>query len=169
MVWRLHSDQKLRPQLEPPPPIIEETQHDQRAPIPSSFAGDEQRPTWEQQGFATYSAQYKFTTGLSRINNLCAIYPDISPRLQTLRRCLEELSLPLDSQRFVVDDEREDKEVDVEKTRVWKFRFLDLMIEMLLKEKGMTDKELRNVLMYAETVLREFREKLDVDGKEGKA
>jgi len=65
-----------------------------------------------------------------------------------------------------MDGEIEDEEVDVEKTRVWKFRFLDLIIEMGLKEEAMTDKEVGNVLVYAETAMKEFRESFDVKGKE---
>jgi hypothetical protein len=76
--------------------------------------------------------------------------------------------LSLDSRRFGVDQEGvdSDNDIDVEKTRVWKFRFLDLMIGMLLNEDMMTDKEIGNVLVYAETAMKEFRESLGVKGKE---
>ena len=34
----------------------------------------------------------------------------------------------------------EEVEMDVEQTRKWKFRFLDLIIEMLLEENGMKER-----------------------------
>ena len=54
--------------------------------------------------------------------------------------------------------------VDVEKTRPWKFRVLDLLVEMLIH--GLSDREVVDLLVYAEAVMRGFRCELSVDGKE---
>ncbi|KAN0113147.1 hypothetical protein V8E51_006098 [Hyaloscypha variabilis] len=151
------------------PPIRKDQAKDLNKPTSSLPNKQSMMPqSWQQQGFATYSAQHKFTTGLSRISKLATRYPKQAPHLQNFRRCLERLSLSLDSRRFGVDQEGvdSDNDIDVEKTRVWKFRFLDLMIGMLLNEDMMTDKEIGNVLVYAETAMKEFRESLGVKGKE---
>ena len=73
----------------------------------------------------------------------------------------------LDERRVAAEVEREE-EMDVEKTRKWKFRFLDLMVEMLVDESGMTGEEVGNVLFYAEVAVEGFREKLQGNGN-GKA
>jgi hypothetical protein len=86
-----------------------------------------------------------------------------------MKACLEELPLPLDNRRTGAEvkgkDENLDLDVDVEvddeKTRKWKFRFLDLMIEMLLDERGMSGEEVGNVLLYAEVATQGFRKKLE--------
>jgi len=51
----------------------------------------------------------------------------------------------------------EEVEMDVEKTRKWKFGFLDLIIEMLLDENGMKEKEVMNVMLYTEVTTERFR------------
>lgn len=58
--------------------------------------------------------------------------------------------------------------MDVEKTRKWKCRFLDLIIEMLLDENGMKGKEVMNVLLYTEEATERFRKNLqgNNEGKE---
>ena len=60
-----------------------------------------------------------------------------------------------------------DVDMDVEKSRGWKFRFLDLMIEMVVDEKGMGRREVVNVLMYVEAVLRDMKAEMDGKGKGG--
>jgi hypothetical protein len=118
----------------------------------------------EVGGFATWQAQYKFNTGMERLNTLIDRSsrgtPDTSQHLRALRDRLANPNLSL--------DHREDGDVDVEKTRVWKFRFLDLIIEMVLDGGGMARMEVANVLLYAEAVMRGMREEMDVKGK-GKA
>lgn len=73
----------------------------------------------------------------------------MSHRLQVLKRCLEGLPLTLDNRRIRLEAEGavEEAEMDLEKTRKWKFRFLDLIIEMLLDKDGMKGKEVMNVLL----------------------
>jgi hypothetical protein len=89
---------------------------------------------------------HKFTEGCQRIHTLSILYekiaPEISHRLQVLKRCLEGLPLTLDNLRIGLEAEGavEEVEMDVEKTRKWKFGFLDLIIEMLLDENGMKEK-----------------------------
>lgn len=117
-------------------------------------------------GFATWQAQYKFNTGMERVNMLIDRSsrgtPDTSQHLRALRDHLAHPKLSL--------DHREDGDVDVEKTRVWKFRFLDLIIEMVLDGGGMARMEVANVLLYVEAVVRGMREEMDVKGKgKGKA
>ena len=56
----------------------------------------------------------------------------------------------------------------MEKTRVWKFRFLDLSIRMMLNGGGMARMEVASVLLYAEAVVLGMREEMVVKGK-GKA
>ena len=65
------------------------------------------------------------------------------------------------------ESKAKDVDVDVEKSRVWKFRFLDLVIEMVTDEKGIGRKEVANVLMYVEAVLRDVRAEMDGKGKGG--
>ena len=55
--------------------------------------------------------------------------------------------------------------MDVEKTRKWKFRFLDLITEMLLDENGMKGKEVVNVLLYTEVTTERFRKNLQGNSK----
>jgi hypothetical protein len=85
----------------------------------------------EVGGFATSQA-YKFNTGMERLNVLIKRSsrgtPDTSQHLRALRDLVAHPNLSLDY--------REDGDVDVEKTRVWKFRFLDLIIEMVLDGGG---------------------------------
>lgn len=45
--------------------------------------------------------------------------------------------------------------VDIKKTRPWKFRVSDLLVETLVH--GLSDAEVVDVLVYAETVMRGFR------------
>jgi hypothetical protein len=81
----------------------------------------------EVGGFATSQA-YKFNTGMERLNTLIdrssRVAPDTSQHLRALRDRLAHPNL--------LHDHREDGDADVEKTRVWKFRLLDLIIEMVL-------------------------------------
>jgi hypothetical protein len=110
---------------------------------------------------------------MERISTLIDRYstsaPEISLHLQTLKHCLSFPSLPLDDRRIGIGDESkaEDVDVDVEKSRVWKFRFLDLVIEMVADEKGIGRKEVANVLMYVEAVLGDVRAEMDGKGKGG--
>jgi hypothetical protein len=62
----------------------------------------------------------------------------------------------------------EEVEMGVEKTRKWKFRFLDLIFEMLLDENGMKEKVVMNVMLYTEVTMESFRNTLqgDIKGKE---
>jgi hypothetical protein len=128
-------------------------------------------PSFNQQHFATASAQYKFTIGMERIDTLIDRYsnnaPEMSSHLKALRDCLVTSSIPLDSQMIRTNDTREDHDVDVEKARRWKFRFLDLIIEMVLDERQMGKKDVMNALVHAEAVMKDFRSKLDVEGKRG--
>jgi hypothetical protein len=55
--------------------------------------------------------------------------------------------------------------VDVERTRVWKFRFLGLIIGMVLDGGGMARMEVASDLLYAEAVVRGMREEMDGKGK----
>jgi len=118
----------------------------------------------EVGGFATRQARYKFNIGMERLNTLIdrssVGTPDTSQHLRALRDRLAHPKLSLDY--------REDGDVDVEKTRVWKFRFLDLSIEMVLDGGGMARMEVASVLLYAEAVMRGMREEMGVKGK-GKA
>jgi hypothetical protein len=112
-------------------------------------------------GFATRQARYKFNTGMERLNILIKrasrSTPDTSQHLRALRDRLAHPDLSL--------DHREDGDVDVEKTRVWKFRFLDLIIGMVLDGGGMARMEVANVLLYAEAVVRGMSGEMDVKGK----
>jgi hypothetical protein len=119
----------------------------------------------EVGGFATWQARYRFNTGMERLNTLIdrssRDTPDTSQHLRALSDCLAHPELSL--------DHREDGDADVEKTRVWKFRFLDLIIEMVLDGGGMARMEVANVLLYVEAVVRGMREEMDVKRKgEGK-
>lgn len=59
----------------------------------------------------------------------------------------------------------EEGEMDVEKTKKWKFRFLDFIIEMLLDENGMKGEEVMNVLLYREVTTERFRKNLQGNSK----
>ncbi len=59
----------------------------------------------------------------------------------------------------------EGAEIDFKKTRKWKFRFLDLIIEMLLDEDGMKGKEVMNVLLYTAVATENFRKDLQGNSK----
>jgi hypothetical protein len=113
------------------------------------------------QHFATPSAEHKFTIGMQRITTLISHYshtsPEMSHHLEALKNCLMNLPLPLDNRRTSSSHAREDEDADVEKTRPWKFRFLDLIIEMMLDEKEMGEMDVMNVLLYAEAVMRGLR------------
>jgi hypothetical protein len=115
----------------------------------------------EVEGFATRQAQYKFNTGIERLNTLIKRSsrgtPDISQHLRALRDRLAHPELPLDHGGY--------GDVDVERTRVWKFRLLDLIIEMVLDGGGMARMEVASVLLYAEAVVPGMREEMDVKGK----
>lgn len=117
----------------------------------------------EVGGFATRQA-YKFNTGMEKLNTLIdrssVGTPDTSQHLRALRDRLAHPKLSL--------DHWEDGDVDVEKTWVWKFRFLDLIIGMVLDGGGMARMEVASVLLYAEAVVRGMREEMGVKGK-GKA
>jgi hypothetical protein len=93
--------------------------------------------------------------------------PEIRHRLQVLKRCIEGLPLTLDNRRIELEAEGavEEVEMDVEQTRKWKFRFLDLIIEMLLDENGMKEKEVLNVLLYMEVTMVRFRKNLQGNSK----
>jgi hypothetical protein len=84
-----------------------------------------------------------------------------------LKRCLEGLPLILDNRVIGLKREGavEEGEMNVEKTRKWKFRFLDLIIEMLLDENGMKGKEVMNVLLYTEVATERFRKNLQGNSK----
>jgi hypothetical protein len=88
--------------------------------------------------------------------------PEIRHRLQVLKRCIEGLPLTLDNRRIELEAEGavEEVEMDVEQTRKWKFRFLDLIIEMLLDENGMKEKEVMSVVLYTELTTERFRKNL---------
>jgi hypothetical protein len=73
----------------------------------------------------------------------------------------------LDNRRIVLEAEGavEEGEMDVEKTKKWKFRFLDFIIEMLLDENGMKGEEVMNVLLYREVTTERFRKNLQGNSK----
>jgi hypothetical protein len=169
---------KLRPPSEPQSPIREEQAPNlQRNSVSSSSSSTARTkgklPIWVEQGFATYSAYHKFEVGLHRIHTLSIRYktsaPEICHHLQILKRCFGDLPLPLDNLRAEAEVEGEEQHGDVdinaEKTRKWKFRFLDLIIEMLLDEREMSGKEVANMLLYAEVAAERFRKKLEGKGK----
>ena len=83
--------------------------------------------------------------------------PDTS---QHLRALSDRLAHPK-----LLHDHGEDGDVDVEKTRVWKFRFLDLIIGMVLDGGGTARMGVASVLLYAEAVVRGMREEMDVKGR----
>jgi hypothetical protein len=88
--------------------------------------------------------------------------PDTSQHLRALRDGLAHPELSLDHGGY--------GDVDVEKTRVWKFRFLDLSIGMVLDGGGMARMGVASVLLYAEAVVLGMREEMVVKGKgKGKA
>jgi hypothetical protein len=156
-----------RRKLELRPSPRKEAQGLQSTSTASSTTRNKDRvPIWQQKGFATGAAYHKFTEGSQRIHTLSIRYektePEISHRLQVLKRCLEGLPLKVDNRRIGLEVESavEEAEMDVEKTRNWKFRFLDLIIEMLLDENGMNEKEVMNVLLYTEVATERFRKNL---------
>ena len=162
----------FRPELGLRPSSEKEAQQLQSTSTASSATRNKDKvPIWQQQGFATGSAYYKFNEGCQRIHTLSTRYektaPEISHGLQVLKRCLEGLPLTLDNRRIGLEAEGavEKVEMDVEKTRKWKFRFLDLIIEMLLDENGMKGKEVMNVLLYTEVATERFRKNLQGNSK----
>jgi hypothetical protein len=162
----------FRPKVELRQSPEKEAQQIQSTSIASSATRKKDKgPIWQQQSFATGAAYHKFTEGCQRINTLRIRYeknaPEISHHLQVLKCCFEGLPLALDNRRIGLEAEGVVKEVemDVEKTRKWKFRFLDLIIEMLLDENGMKGNEVMNVLLHTEVITERFRKNLQGNSK----
>jgi hypothetical protein len=89
--------------------------------------------------------------GLYRLYTLSALHPHSARHLQIFRRNLENLSVDLDTTTLG------GLGGDVEKARKWKFAFLDLLVQMLVDEKGIGDAEVVDVLVYVEAVMGGFR------------
>jgi len=98
--------------------------------------------------------------GLYRLHTLCILYPSLATRLNLFRKCVEEVGcflLPFKSNAELEGEGEADGEGDGEvddKTLVWKFRVLDLVIEMLFQD--LTEGEVLDILVYAERVFSAF-------------